>query len=168
MYVSFALPIFQPCFCTLTDVCTSIENIGVGDGLEPSNIYRCYVSTNSNSVFIKQRSKIWGFAVQIKSFCGPHLARGPYVVHACFIRKHIPARQTLGSFLQSMFALYQNHKQQLNQQVLSRYRKLFSIKHGCAQLKPLTVLAACKRRYSQVQLQLPVKENTVKYSIDCL
>jgi len=35
---------------------------------------------------IKERSKInkiWGFAGQIKSFCGPHLARGPYVVHAC-------------------------------------------------------------------------------------
>jgi len=24
-----------------------------------------------------------GFAGQIKSFCGQHLARGPYVVHAC-------------------------------------------------------------------------------------
>ena len=27
--------------------------------------------------------KILGFAGQIKSFRGPHLARGPYVVHAC-------------------------------------------------------------------------------------
>ena len=42
-----------------------------------------YVFTHSKGAFIKERSlkdKILG---QIKSFCGPHLARGPYVVHAC-------------------------------------------------------------------------------------
>jgi len=44
-----------------------------------------YVITLSMGVFAKERSKIhkiWGFVGQIKSFCGPHLARGPYVVHA--------------------------------------------------------------------------------------
>jgi len=34
-------------------------------------------------VFNKERSKILGFEGQIKSFHGPHLARRPYVVHAC-------------------------------------------------------------------------------------
>jgi len=45
-----------------------------------------YVLTHSKGVFIKGRSKInkiWGFAGQIKSFRGPHLARRPYIVHAC-------------------------------------------------------------------------------------
>jgi len=44
-----------------------------------------YVLTHSKGVFTQKRSKInkiWGFAGQIKSFCGPHLAHGPYVVHA--------------------------------------------------------------------------------------
>jgi len=47
-----------------------------------------YVLTHSKGVFTKERSKInkiCGFEGQIKSFCGPHLARGPYVVHACII-----------------------------------------------------------------------------------
>ncbi len=33
----------------------------------------CYVLTHSKSVFIRERSKIWGFEGQIKSFCGPHM-----------------------------------------------------------------------------------------------
>jgi len=32
----------------------------------------------------KETKKTWGIAGQIKSFCGPHLARGPYVVHPWF------------------------------------------------------------------------------------
>ncbi len=44
-----------------------------------------YVLTHSKGVFIIETSKIkriWGFAGHIKSFRGPHLARGPCVVHA--------------------------------------------------------------------------------------
>jgi len=35
----------------------------------------------------KKNKKIWGFTGQIKSFRGPHLARGPYVVHTWTINK---------------------------------------------------------------------------------
>jgi hypothetical protein len=44
-----------------------------------------YVLTYSKGVFTKERSeinKIYGFVDHIKSFRGPHLARGPYVVDA--------------------------------------------------------------------------------------
>ncbi len=41
---------------------------------------KLFCLTHSTGVFIKERSKIWGFAGQIKSFCWPHLARGPYVL----------------------------------------------------------------------------------------
>ena len=47
---------------------------------------KCYVFTHSNGTFFKKRSKkrkILVFAGQIKSFRGSHLARGPYVMHAC-------------------------------------------------------------------------------------
>jgi len=46
-----------------------------------------YVLAHSKDVLIKERSKInkiWGFTGQIKSFRGPHLSRGPYVVHAWY------------------------------------------------------------------------------------
>jgi len=56
--------------------------VGQKKFLDTSKGQSCYVLTHSKGVFIEEKSKIWGFAGQIKSFCGPHLARGPYVVHA--------------------------------------------------------------------------------------
>ncbi len=50
------------------------------------------VVTHSKNFLIKETSKInkiWGLAGQIKCFHGPHLACGPYVVHARLILTQI-------------------------------------------------------------------------------
>ena len=56
-----------------------------------------YAFTHSEGVFSSKQGeliKFLGFAGHMKSFRGPHLALGPYVVHVCF-RSSIKAKSIL-------------------------------------------------------------------------
>jgi hypothetical protein len=80
---------FCPLICCFMDFCKGVPlNHGCTTQIswrakkifDTSKVQSCNVLTHSKSVYIKERSNIWGFRGQIKCFYGPHLARGPYVV----------------------------------------------------------------------------------------
>ncbi len=76
--------------------------------------------------FVTETSKInkkWGFAGQIKRFCGPHLACGPYVVHAC---SRTLANKEKKNIFESLKLFPSELKTFFSNKIILRQKKLFS------------------------------------------